>query len=155
MNVYRLCRNDEIDKILTNRNFKNVGQCFQTDAKKNNFKYADGVRYLHFFKDASSLLYLNTCQGRFVCDYDIPDDILAERAAVGQYRDLINLNGLVPVPEYVVETDVMKFEYLKRVDKIIADIDYEDYFYTPTLKNFKENIYRQSNVKETEAERGI
>lgn len=77
MNVYRLCRKDEIDKILTDKDFKHVGACFQTDTKKNNFQYVDGVKYLHFFKDESSLLFLNTLKGRFICGYDIPDGILA------------------------------------------------------------------------------
>ena len=153
MQVYRLCRKDEIDKILTDKNFENVGQCFQTDVKKNDFKYADGVKYLHFFKDKSSLLFLNTTQGRFVCGYDIPDAILAERASVGRYRDFINFKNLVQVPEYVVESDLMKFEYLKQVDKIIADIDYEYYLDDPSLKGLIKNIYSQENLKESELER--
>lgn len=154
MYIYRLCRKDEINKILTDRNFNNVGQCFQIDAKKNDFKYAHDVKYLHFFKDASSLLHLNTSQGRFMCGYDIPDMILTKRAGVGQYRSFLNFKSLVSVPEFAVETDLMKFEYLKQVDKIIADIDYEDYLFDPTLESFKKNIYRQTKVKATELERG-
>ena len=155
MNVYRLCRKDEIEKILTDKSFKDVGECFQTDPKKNNFQYAEGVKYLHFFKDESSLLFLNTLKGRFICDYDIPDGILAEHKGVGQYRNFIKFNSLVPVAEYAVESDLMKFEYLKRVDKIITDIDYEDYFFDPSLKGFKENIYNQINLKTIGAEREL
>lgn len=75
---------------------------------------------------------------------------------MGQYRNFINFNNLVPVAEYAVESDLMKFEYLKRVNKIVVDIDYEDYFFDPSLKGFRENIYSQTNhLKEIRTEREL
>lgn len=47
-----------------------------------------------FFKVESSLLFLNTLKGQFICGYDIPYGILAKHKGVGQYRNFINFIGI-------------------------------------------------------------
>ncbi len=150
MKVYRLCRKNEIDEILNSREYKDVGQNFQEDEKKNNFKYSDGIKYLHFFKDKSSILYLNPSKDRYICCYDIPSSLLEQHSGIGKYWDFVNFDKLMSVSEYAIEANLVKFEYLKQVDKIILDIEYEDYFEDSTLKGFIENIYNKENFSDGE-----
>lgn len=76
MKVYRLCRQNEIDEILQNKSFQNVGNFCSEDKTKNTHQYNANKKYLHFFRDKSSLLYLNTLKNRYICTLDIPEYIL-------------------------------------------------------------------------------
>ena len=59
MKVFRLCREDEVKQILNSKSFENVGN-YCRNSERNSHNYNEDVRYLHFFKNKSDLLYLNT-----------------------------------------------------------------------------------------------
>lgn len=152
MKVYRLCKEAEINYILKNKDFKNIGNFFNNDKKKNNHSYRAGKKYLHFFKDLKSILYLNSTKGHFICTYNIPDNILNQRNGFGQYLDYINFKTLHLVSEYAVENDLIQFGFLTKIDKIIQDLDYEDLYYNPDFKGLIESIYENENPNELDGE---
>jgi len=141
MKVYRLCRKEEIDDILSSQNFSNVGHFCTEDINKNTHKYDTNKKYLHFFYDKSSLLYLNTLRGRYICTYDIPNEILKTHVGFGKYWGFINYSNLNTVKEYAIECDLLKFEYLVKVDKIMREISYDDYLENSSLSTSTEPYY--------------
>ncbi|MCM1404114.1 MAG: hypothetical protein NC133_01205 [Prevotella sp.] len=140
-----MCGEDEINEILNNREFTGIGQNFQNDKRKNNFIYLPGTKYLHFFREKSSILYLNPIKNRFICCYDIPNSILVQRSGTGKYWDFMNFKKMMLVAEYAIESELVKFEYLQNVGKITSDIDYEDFLTDPALKCFVKTIYCKQN----------
>lgn len=141
MKVYRLCRQQEIDDILNTKDFSNVGHFCTQDISKNTHKYNANKKYLHFFQDKSSLLYLNTIQDRYICTYDIPKEILKSHIGEGKYLSFINYSNLNSVKEYAIECDLLKFEYLMKADKIIACIDYENHIGNTSLSGYVKPYY--------------
>ncbi len=137
MVVYRLCDSKEVQNIICNRSFDEVGSTFERDSKKNNHKYSPNIKYLHFFKDFDSLFYLGVRSGTYICTYDIPDSVLRKFMADGFYLDRVFLRDLENVPEYAVPTAFIIFDYLKKVDKVTNDIDFEEFAYD----DYKNSIY--------------
>lgn len=93
MVVYRLCKDDEYFDIFEYRDFSNLGGYF-TPSTLNTHKYLEHTNYMHFFADKSSLFYLSLNQGKYVCIYDIPDEILVLGDGVGYYMDYINFRNM-------------------------------------------------------------
>ncbi len=151
MIVYRLCRSGEMESILKNKNFDGVGKLFEMDAKKNNHKYLLGKKYLHFFKSKESLLYLNLSANRYICTYNIPNQLLIQNAGIGKYLDYKYFEKLQEIEEFAIDTRLLKFEYLIEADKITDFIDYEDFFADSSLKGFIQTCYKSGK----EAERGV
>lgn len=151
MIVYRLCRKDEIESILKNKNFNSVGKFFKADTKKNNHKYLVGKKYLHFFKNKDSLLYLNLSPNRYICTYDIPSKQLQNNAGIGKYLDYRYFEELQEIEEFAIDTSLLKFEYLIEADKITDFIDYEDFFADTSLKDFMQTCYKSGQEAEREA----
>lgn len=127
MKVFRLCNKEEIDKINKCADFNLLGKSYQEDSVKNTHKYDREKRYMHFFKDEISVLFLSPRKGKFICEYDIPDDILKESEGYGNYADFVNFAKILRVPEYAIPSEKMKKEFLKRVYLIKEDLDF-DYF---------------------------
>ena len=150
MIVYRLSNKNEVDEILSNKNFNNVGSFFEIDKKKNNHKYNSNKKYLHFFRDKYSLLFLNMKKGEFICTYNIPDDILKEKSGYGAYLNFVTFKEVVPVPEFAVESELITFDYLVKIDKIIKDIEHEDFLFNEKLTNLIDNIYNKDNENQNE-----
>ena len=76
MLVYRVCSKEEIDKLFQNRDIKDIGNyCTKTDV--NNHEYEENSKYIHFFKEKSSIFHF-LLRERYICEYDIPDEILAK-----------------------------------------------------------------------------
>lgn len=147
MKVYRLCNQTEIDKILKDESFENVGSFYQNNSEKTSLKYEKDKKYLHFFNDKYSTLYLGCKKGQFICTYDIPDKIIKQRLGYGNYKNIVNPDTIDLVPEYAMETDLLKFEQLSSVGKLVKDIDFKDFFFNPYFKGLIENYYNRENVK--------
>lgn len=129
MLVYRICKKDEIENILRNRGFYNVGKNFHIDKKKNTHPYENDKKYLHFFKNKDSIFYLNTDVNYFICTYDIPNHLLAKNVGIGFYLDRTNFDKLEEVEEFAIESKQIKFDYLLKIEAILDNIDFEDYIF--------------------------
>lgn len=127
MNVFRLCNKDEIDSIIDTKDISTVGKEYTADPIKNNHHYIPGKKYLHFFGNETSLLFLNTSKGNFICVYDIPDDILESSKGIGKYADFITFSKIMEIPEYAIPSEQVKLNSLKKVYMITEDIDFEYY----------------------------
>lgn len=125
MLVYRLCNKDEEKAILGNRNFEGIGHKCQNDSTKNTHRYIQDINYMHFFEKETSLLYLYPSKGKMICVYDIPDEILSASKGRGLYLDFINFEDMQEVNEYAIESDKVKFEYLKKIYIIEQDFDFD------------------------------
>ncbi len=138
MQVFRLCKYEEFKSILEKRNFKYIGQEFQINSQKNTHQYLQNVKYMHFFKDEISLLYLEGHKGDYVFVYDIPDEILNVSSGYGFYFDFINFSSINKITEYAIDAKKIGFEHIKRVYSIIQDLDF-DYF--PEVSEIYNNLF--------------
>ena len=146
MLVYRVCTKNEVDKILTTKDFSQVGiyGIYGLNGK-NNHNYNFDKLYLHFFQNKENIfLYL---KDRYISTYDIPESILRRHIGIGKYPDYFNHNNLVEVFEYAIESELIHFEYLKKIEKINKVINIVDYLYDKSLNNFVEVIYESTNKK--------
>lgn len=155
MIVYRICDKEEIEKLFENHNindigFKIVDKNYYGAYKPNNHKYRKGRKYLHFFDDLANIFYLDTKKDRCICVYDIPEKILKNTKGVGKYLNFINYMHLCEVSEYAINTKLLNFNNLIKVDLIEEDIDYEDYLSDNTLSCFIKNIYEKETIKKLE-----
>ena len=75
MLVYRICKKSELERIFEDNNFTNVGYNFPV-SDLNTHNYTENSKYLHFFLKKESIFYLRTLKDRYICIYDIPEDIL-------------------------------------------------------------------------------
>lgn len=165
MRVYRLCNKDEVESILKNRNFENVGHRCKNDITKNTHQYRQDINYMHFFEKVTSLLYLYPAKGKMICVYDIPDEILISSIGRGLYLDFIDFEDMQEANEYAIESDKVKFGYLKKIYIINQDLDFD---YVPetdelydglsavydfqTLKAKTEEVLTGNNVAESISE---
>lgn len=146
MLLYRICTNKELNLILTN-NFSEVGSFgaelieYQKEKGMNTHKYEADKYYMHFYKDKDNVLFGNTSAGNYVCTYDIPDEILDNSFGYGQYLSPFNLESIVSVPEYAIESNIIKKEYIKRIEIIKETIEFCDDDYPNSLDDFFESVY--------------
>lgn len=140
MIVFRLCKEDEVQQILDKQSFEKAGSLCQ-NSDKNSHAYNENVKYMHFFAKKSDLLYLNTLKGRFICEYNIPDTVLANHYGLGKYLDYINFSEMNKVEEFAIPSRDIRFDYLESINKITKDIDYEDMFEDSNLKGFVQEVY--------------
>ncbi len=137
MQIYRLCKSKEYESILENRNFEYVGQEFQINPQKNTHQYLPNVKYMHFFENEISILYLAGYKGDYIFAYDVPDEILNSSKGCGFYFDFINFSSTCKVNEYAIDTKKMRFEYIKRIYSITQDLDFD---YIPELSEIYNNL---------------
>lgn len=150
MLVYRICKELEIRKIFENDSLNDIGKAFINNKKINNHNYEPNKKYLHFFKEYSSVFYLNTESGYYICTFDIPEFILENNAGEGYYLDITNWRNKEKVTEYAIKTEELDFNYLIKIDKITEYIDYEDYLYneyTDKLETIYSNITVNQSVE--------
>lgn len=145
MKVFRSCQKDEADTILTEHSCNNAGQCFKSSLKSSHI-YNDNIKYLHFFKNATDILYLDTSPDRCICVYDIPEHILFEYQGIGKYTDFVSFKHLTYVEEFAIPSSEVKFDYLQSVNAITSQIDYEDMIENPTLIGLTAEIYNINNT---------
>ena len=154
MLVYRVCTQNEVNRILQNEPFSTIG-CLGEDFIKyqqtraiNNHKYKSDKLYLPFFDDIWSITYWKATKGNYVCTYDIPDDILVNCFGTGKYLNSGSESEIAnSVSEYAVESDKIKKQYLIRVELIKANIDLTDDDYIETLEDYLEVIYETSSQR--------
>lgn len=144
MLVYRICKKDEIDNILNNKSFVNVGNNYNYSCI-NNHNYNENKKYLHFFLNLDSILYLRTLKDRYLCIYDIDDNILNKNEGLGYYLNYISYSTLDEVIEFRLENKEINFDYLKQVYYINKYIDYEEFLDNFDISKFSDIIY---NTKE-------
>lgn len=127
MIVYRICKKEEIDKIFHDRSFQNVGKVCERNERTNTHLYVKNKKYMHFFKDKESIFYLETTKDMFICTYDIPNYLLEKHSGVGFYYDMFNFKNLEEVSEYAIESELINYDYLLKVEEILEYIDIEEY----------------------------
>ena len=123
MLVYRVCSENEINYIVNNKNFNNIGRNIYCGlygkTLANTHKYDELGYYMHFFKDYSSIYLLECNVGDYICTYNIPLSLLNKYSGQGIYNVLVNgLPESFEVCEYAIPSKLISFEYLVSVEKI-------------------------------------
>lgn len=142
MYAFRLASDSEVSSILKNESFEEIGSISEND-NKNNHVYDLNKKYMHFFDNFNSLLYLNLNTDNYICIYNIPDEVIKKYKGYGYYYDLINFKELERIPEYAVPSSELRFEYLKIVYKINRYLDYEDII----NDNYKDDLEKVYSLK--------
>ncbi|MDE5539154.1 MAG: hypothetical protein K2J20_01560, partial [Bacilli bacterium] len=132
--IYRACSREEVDYLLDNGDIKEMGS-FCCYLGCNSHKAEIGCKYLYFFLSKKAILYMCPEEGMCVCTYDIPEDVLAKYEGVGYYSDYIRGTLIISVKEFAVKSEEMKFEYLKKAELLLKDIDYRDFDDDGGIKN--------------------
>ena len=127
MKLYRVCNENEGKIILKSKDFSELGSNYYRSFK-NDFNYDPKKKYLHFFSHFGDIHYLNLHKGNYICEYDIPDELIPEPSH-GYYMDFVSFNNPDEVDEYIIESKDIKFDYLTEMNEILVYIDYEDYIY--------------------------
>ena len=145
MFVYRICSKQKIERILNYKEFTMIGNygAIYLNDKKNTHKYKLDKLYLHFFKNKDSIFYLDTSEDRFICTYDIPEDILETGMGIGKYLYYFNFSHLLNVCEYAIESSLISFDYLLKVERINKYVDIEDYMYDNEISEFVDVVYNK------------
>lgn len=121
--LYRVCNKEEIESILKNKNFEDVGKKRNLDTKKNNFNYEKDEKYMHFFTNKHNILYLDCSKGKYVCTYDLPEKIVKEHKGIGKYLDYMFFENIIEVEEVAIPITLMDYNYLDSIEKLIDDYD--------------------------------
>ena len=140
MKLYRVCKEKEGNIILNSGDYSLLGSNYY-NCFKNDFNYVPGKKYLHFFKYFVDIHYLNLNKGNYICEYDIPDELIPEPSH-GYYMDFVTFERPDEVEEIVIESNKIKFEYLTEMHRILEIIDYEDYVYGD-LPSMLEEVYHK------------
>lgn len=148
MKVVRLCNKCEVEEILQRRSFEHVGHKCEIDSKKNTHQYLSDKKYMHFFKNEIGILHLSPTKGKYICVYDIPEDILKASEGRGFYYDFINFKTIQEIEEYAISNEEIKFGYLDKVFIIDKDIDFDYYPKREEISNNISCIYDFTSLKE-------
>lgn len=92
MKVYRFLLEDELNKIINNETSR-LGSVYNAKKPKNlynTFRYKQGVKYLHFFKNKKDCvlakrIHINNPQKAYICTFDIPAFFLLIHSGTGYY----------------------------------------------------------------------
>ena len=145
MKLYRVCKEKEGEIILNNGDFSTLGSNFYRRFK-NDFNYEPDKKYLHFFRNFGDIHYLNLCEGYYICEYDIPDELLGNPSH-GYYMDFVSFERPDEVEEYVIESKNIRFKYLIEMYRILEYIDYEDYVYNGYAPMIERVYKKDSELK--------
>ena len=124
MEVYRLCNEVEYQIIGNTMSFDNIGSIYKNNSKENNHNYHNNQKYIHFFKEYTSLFYLYLKPGTFICTY----------------LDIQFMRKIESVVEYAIPNHEILPDYLKKIEKVCKYMEYEDYF-DDSFKNNIETVY--------------
>ena len=127
MVVYRLAMQDEIESILDEKDYKNVGRYWENDAHLSTHRYDIHEKYLHFFLSLDSIFYLYTHVGLYICTYDVPDYLVKAYYGTGRYCNMVNHNIIDEVKECAIPSKYICFDNLVKVECIEYLMKYEDY----------------------------
>jgi len=142
MIVYRVCKENEINEIIKNKDFSYIG-CNLNNTNLNNHNYEKNQLYLHFFPDKDDIFYLRTLKNRYICTYDIPEEVLEKYKGNGYYWDFLYFHGISIVSEYSIKNTDISFEYLIKIEYIKDGINIGDYIEDHSLSTHVQPIYRQ------------
>ena len=151
MQVYRLSNKDEVERILSTHSFDGIGKEREVNPKLNNHSYQSNTRYLHFFKDFSSIFYLFPDEGKYICTYDFPEEILSSTMGEGKYLDYLFYRNLQTTHEYAIPEERINFSHLVGISRINRELEVEDYIADKTLGELVTPIY---TAKESTPESG-
>lgn len=123
MLVYRVCSENEINYIVNNKNFNNIGRNIYCGlygkTLANTHKYDELGYYMHFFKEYSSIYLLECNVGEYICAYNISLCLLNNYCGRGIYNVLVNgLPESFEVFEYAIPSKLISVEYLVSIEKI-------------------------------------
>ncbi len=149
MIVYRLCNEEEGTKILNGEDFQNIGKPFTKRITANDFNYLEGEKYLHFFKRKDNIFYLRIREGKYICTYDIPDDILKTSEGTGRYHNYIYSHIIDEVPEYAINCKLLKPEYIVKIERLLVHITPDDFFEDMDLNDYVETMYEKAPSQKT------
>ena len=143
MHLYRVCKEEEYDKIMSNNS--DIGKNMITNNKLNTHNYASSIKYLHFFTKESDIIYLRHLKNRYLCTYNIPDEITNKHIGYGYYLDCLNFRRLETILEYAIPSNNISIANIEKIELITSEIDIEDYMYEE--KQFKKEIYNRIKTK--------
>ena len=113
MILYRVCNDEEYKNIISN-NYNIIGNvCKKTSINSHNYK--DGHKYLHFFDNLSNIFYLDINEKKYLCIYEIPDDIAIKYKGYGLYCDYIRFKGLEKIDEFAIDMEELSIEYINKI----------------------------------------
>lgn len=125
MLVYRVCSNIELDKILSQKSFNGVGSMHENNLN-NNHDYIPNTFYMHFFPKKEDIFHLNNVLKRFICTYEIPDDLLVFYEGMGLYDDF-TCHKEAYIVEFAVPSELISMSFLRCVEALPFDYNYLDF----------------------------
>lgn len=114
MLVYRTVSSKELLSLINDVEYTNKNTVYG----QNTFKYEEDKTYIHFFKyEDHALYYMKKRYNPIIVKYDIPDDLLGNveyglYGNVDTYYDDSLYHYYMPLPEYVMNKDFFKKEYI-------------------------------------------
>ncbi len=144
MLVYRICCEKEVDYILNYEAFYNIGNV-NIVSSLNTHQYEPGLFYMHFFQNYKSILYMEPKYLKYVCIYDIPEEVLEKFKGYGMYYTY-PYRETFAVAEYAIPCTQIKFSYLKKVERLLKNVTAEDFIDQSLDKMAFETIYDSSKI---------
>lgn len=127
MLVYRICVKEEIDSIMKNKSLNQVAMYYVINHKINTFDYYKNKKYIHFYENYGDVFYYDSNEKKYICTYDIDKEILNNSQGYGYYLDRFAFKHYQKVKEYAVESDLIDFSNLIKVEVIKSPIFYDEY----------------------------
>ena len=126
MLVYRVCSKSEIIKLINNKSFDEIGSKYE-NIQNNNHNYIPNTFYMHFFKNKEDIFYLSNTLKRFICTFDIDENLLEEYKGIGKYINKINLRKDDYVIEYAIPSNLISLINLKSIEVLPLNFNYFNY----------------------------
>lgn len=118
MKIYRYVTQEELD--MMKEKSPELGKTYGND-QLNDFRYKEGVKYLHFFKKKKSIKYIKELyKGKnntfYVCTFNVPFSTLMFHSACGYYYDR-EKKDCTHVKEYAIYAKKFQPEWIEEVEK--------------------------------------
>lgn len=148
MLVYRVVDEEEVSIILDEESLKNIGNTYVIDKNINSHNYKPNKKYIHFFLEYGDIFYYDSEDRRYICTYDVQEDILEKSKGIGYYLDRYFLRYIKKVPEFAIESNLISFDNLLKIEKITDIILFEE-FIDGEYKDRIETIYTKKEKNKT------
>ena len=126
MLVYRVCSKSEIIKLINNKSFDEIGSKYE-NIQNNNHSYIPNIFYMHFFKNKEDIFYLRNTLKRFICTFDIDENLLEEYKGIGKYINKIDVRKDDYVIEYAIPSKLISLINLKSIEVLPLNFNYYNY----------------------------
>lgn len=127
MKVYRIANRLEVDNFLENKSFSNVGSTFNETCKNNSHHYKKNTFYMHFFDSKDDIFYFNSPLKRFLCTYNIPDEVTKGYLGLGKYVSKYDSSKEDYVLEYAIPSRFIKLEYLESIEVLPVSYTFKEF----------------------------